>query len=61
MSRKIPFILRGPNTWATTMLVWPEGFARDRVHPDPPAAGLMCDEWARVIRAHSAVAPRARR
>ena len=53
MSRGIPFILRGPNTWASTMLVWPEDFAKDGVHPDPRAAGLMCDEWARVIRAHS--------
>jgi len=46
------YVLRGPKLWGASMVMWPERFARDGMHPGA-VHELMCDEWVATIRSYS--------
>lgn len=49
MRRNIPGVERGPNVWTPTKKLYPEAFARDRVHPNALGAELMAQKWFETL------------
>ena len=49
MRRNIPSVKRGPDVWTPTKELYPEAFARDRMHPNAIGSELMAQKWFETL------------
>lgn len=54
LMRKKGFILSGPELWTPTKDIYPEGFSRDKVHPNETGARIMALGWYRTLAGRGA-------
>ncbi|MHC4462442.1 MAG: alpha/beta hydrolase fold domain-containing protein [Planctomycetota bacterium] len=49
MKRKIPNVVAGPDVWEPTKKLYPQAFARDKMHPNALGAELMAQKWFETL------------
>ncbi len=52
LKRKVPGIAAGPDVWTPTSRLWPQAFARDKVHPNQMGAEVMAQHWFETVLAY---------
>jgi len=56
MKRKVPGVVAGPDVWTPTSKLWPQAFARDKVHPNQMGAEVMAQCWFETLLAYDGLA-----
>jgi len=49
LKRKIPNVVAGPDVWEPTKKLYPQAFARDKMHPNALGAELMAQKWFETL------------
>jgi len=56
LKRNLPGVAAGPDVWTPTSRLWPQAFARDKVHPNRVGAEVMAQHWFECLLAHDGLA-----
>lgn len=56
LKRKVPGVAAGPDAWTPTSKLWPQAFARDKVHPNQMGAEVMAQCWFETVLAYNGLA-----